>query len=60
MQVTQKKKSAIRSLYLLSAAGVVLGVFQLFVDAALVQACAIPLYVAVGFFTYVEKDKFIN
>lgn len=60
LEVIRKKKTAVRTLYFLSAAGILFGMFQLVVASALIQACAIPLYAAVGFFTYVEKDKFTN
>lgn len=59
-RVIQKKKSAINPLYFLSAAGALFGAFQLLAGSAFIQACAIPLYLGVGFFTYVEKDKFTN
>lgn len=58
--VIQKKKSIIRSLNLFSLVGMVLGAWQLFFDSVSIQACIIPLYAAIMFFTYVERDKFVN
>jgi len=57
LEVTRKKKDMTRTLYLLSVIGTLFSLAQLFFDSTLILACIAPLYMGLGFFTYVEQSK---
>lgn len=57
LEVIKKKKDMTRSLYLLSFIGTLFSLAQLFLAVSTILACIAPLYMGLGFFTYVEQSK---
>ena len=58
--VLSRKKKVIQQLYFLAILGSVFGIFQMALNASLIQVCAIPLYIMLGILAYISKELFVN
>jgi hypothetical protein len=58
--VARRTKSALQWLYGLAAIGSAFGMFQLLIQGAYLQVCAVPLYILMLILTYLNREVFVN
>jgi len=60
MDVRKRSKRVPTEMMFLAVVGSLFGAYQMLVDGALIQVCAIPLYIVLGILAYINKDVYKN